>query len=310
MTSRSSDGKEATKFGEVIVQYTPARWWTPGDDRCVRCQLCPRHCRIAPGKRGWCGVRENREGTLFSLVYGYPAAVHNDPIEKKPLRRFLPGSRAFSVGTLGCNLGCVFCQNDSLSAYAPADTAAMRYVPPEELVALAVEQKCRSIAYTYNEPTIFAEYAVDTARLARRAGLKNVFVTNGFISLEAAAEIYPLIDAANVDMKGFSEDFYAAMCRGTLQPVLDSVKYFHSLPEKHLELTNLVIPGRNDAPELIDAWLDWVGENLGFEVPLHFSAYHPAYRFRSAPPTPPETLRNIERHVRERGFRYVYLGNI
>ena len=255
-------------------------------------------------------MRKNIAGVLYSLVYGYPAAIQNDPIEKKPLYHFLPGTRVFSIGTLGCNLGCIFCQNDSLSAYGPVENASHRYIAPEKIVGSALQCNCRSIAYTYNEPTVFAEYAVDTAKLARQAGLKNVFVTNGFISKEAAAEIYPYIDAANFDMKGFSEDFYNSMCKGSLHPVLESIAYFNSLPEKHLELTNLVIPEKNSSPEMIDLWLDWVEEHLGFEVPLHFSAYHPAYEFRNTPPTPPEMLYKIASHVQERGFKHVHLGNI
>ncbi len=293
-----------------MLHPTPARWWIPEENRSVRCMLCPRHCPIAEGKRGYCGVRENREGKLVSLVYGCPAALQNDPIEKKPLYHFLPRTRIFSVGTLGCNLGCVFCQNDSLSASAPRDGMNFRFFPPEELVDLALRQDCRSIAFTYNEPTVFAEYAVDTAVLAHKAGLKTVFVTNGFITPEAAAEIYPHIDAANFDLKGFSEDFYVSMCRGSLQPVLEAIKFFHRMPGKHLELTNLVIPGKNDSPEMIGRLLDWVERDLGYDVPLHFSAYHPAFQFRSAPPTPPDLLRQIGRRAAERGFRHVHLGNI
>lgn len=293
-----------------MLNRTSARWWIPEDDQAVRCLLCPRRCRIMPDKRGFCGTRENQGGELFSLVYGYPVALQNDPIEKKPLYHFLPGTRIFSVGTLGCNLGCIFCQNDSLSAYAPHDGMNLRYFKPEELVELTLQHHCRSIAFTYNEPTVFAEYAVDTAILAHQAGLKTVFVTNGFITPEAAKEIYPHIDAANFDMKGFSEDFYVSMCKGSLEPVLEAVRYFHQLPGKHAELTNLVIPGKNDSPEMIDAWLDWAEANLGYEVPLHFSAYHPAFQFRSAPPTPPDLLRSIGRHASERGFKHVHLGNI
>lgn len=294
----------------MAIKYTVARWWAKEENDAVRCQLCPKKCLIQPDKRGYCGVRKNISGTLYSLVYGCPSAMQNDPIEKKPLYHFLPGTRVFSIGTLGCNLGCIFCQNDSLSAYGPREESTPRYFKPEEIVELALRHNCRSIAYTYNEPAVFAEYAVDTARIARLNGLKNVFVTNGFISPEAAEDIYPFIDAANFDMKGFSEDFYKHMCKGSLDPVLKSIRYFHSLPGKHLEVTNLVIPGKNDSPELIDLWLDWVEENLGLEVPLHFSAYHPAYEFRTAPPTPPELLHKIADHALGRGFKYIHLGNI
>lgn len=293
-----------------MLRRTPARWWIPEGNQCVRCLLCPHQCRIAPEKRGRCGVRENQDGSLFSLVYGYPAALQNDPIEKKPLYHFLPSTRVFSVGTLGCNLRCAFCQNDSLSNQAPDDRMEMRFFTPDELIDLTLRQNCRSIAFTYNEPTVFAEYAADTAKQAHQAGLKTVWVTNGFISAEAAQELLPDIDAANIDMKGFSETFYRSLCGGSLEAVLNTIRDFHARPGKHLELTNLVIPGENDSPEMIDAWLDWVERELGYEVPLHFSAYHPACRYRNAPPTPPELLRSIGRHAQDRGFRFIHLGNI
>ncbi|MBO4630849.1 MAG: AmmeMemoRadiSam system radical SAM enzyme [Lentisphaeria bacterium] len=293
-----------------MINRSPARWWIPEDHLAVRCLLCPRKCLIAPGARGFCAVRENREGALYSLVYGQPAALQNDPIEKKPLHHFLPRTRIFSIGTMGCNLACLFCQNDSLSACAPRENMDLRFFTPSELVELALQQHCPSIAFTYNEPTVFAEYALDIAILAHQAGLKTVWVTNGFITPEAAKEIYPHIDAANIDMKGFSEDFYTSMCRGSLQPVLDAIEFFRCSLGKHVELTNLVIPGKNDSPEMIDGWLDWVERKLGFGVPLHFSAYYPAFRFRSAPPTPPQQLHEIGRHAQERGFKYVHLGNI
>lgn len=291
------------------MDHTPARWWKTENEQRVLCTLCPRKCLIAPDKRGYCGVRKNMGGALYSLVYGYPAAMQIDPIEKKPLCHFLPGTKAFSIGTLGCNLGCLFCQNDSLSDYGPREEIQQRFVTPEEIVELALKHNCRSIAYTYNEPAVFAEYAVDTARLAREAGLKNVFVTNGFITPEAAKEIYPFLDAANFDMKGFSENFYADLCKGSLAPVLESIRLFHALG-KHLEVTNLVIPGQNDSQDSIGRWLDWAEENLGFSVPLHFSAYHPAFHFRSAPPTPPALLRQIGALAQKRGFKHVHLGNI
>ena len=292
-----------------MLKRTLARWWMPEEDSFVRCLLCPRQCRIAPGKRGFCGVRENVGGSLMSVAYGYPVAMQNDPIEKKPLYHFLPGTRIFSIGTFGCNLACRFCQNDSLSRGVPQDSMDLRFRQPSEIVDLALYQRCKSIAFTYNEPSIFSEYAVDIAKLAHLAGLKTVFVTNGFISPEAAKEIYPYIDAANIDMKCFSEDFYSDLCSASLQPVLQSIEYFRNTLGHHVELTNLVIPGKNDSPELIDAWLDWVEQKLGYDVPLHFSAYFPAYLFR-IPRTSPELLRSIGRHAQDRGFRHIHLGNI
>ncbi|MBO7146580.1 MAG: AmmeMemoRadiSam system radical SAM enzyme [Lentisphaeria bacterium] len=288
-----------------------ARWWDTDhtEPAAIRCRLCPRQCLIHNGKRGFCQVRSNRNGILFADTYGYPVAIQIDPIEKKPLHHFLPGSKTFSIGTFGCNLSCSFCQNDSLSSCGYPQNPVFRKISPQELIQAAIQNGCLSVAFTYNEPTVFAEYAQDTAEEAHRHGLKTIFVTNGFITEEAAAEIYPLIDAANIDMKGFSEEFYRSMCAGRLHPVLQSIKKLYQL-EKHIELTNLVIPGKNDSTAMIDLFLDWVEQELDREIPLHFSAYHPAARFRAAPPTPPGQLRRIGQHATERGFKYVHLGNI
>lgn len=291
-----------------MTRLAPARWWSPDDAHAVRCELCPRRCRIPDGQCGYCAVRQNRGGELFSLAYGHPVSLAIDPIEKKPLARFLPRTRTFSFGTFGCNLGCIFCQNDALSrgAYVSEDLAT--FVPPEQIVGLALQHHCPSISYTYNEPTVFAEYLCDIARLAHDAGLKNVLVSNGYIADAPADELYPLIDAANIDMKGFSQTFYDKMCQASLAPVLHSLEKLHSLGV-HLEITTLIIPGQNDSPEELDAWLTWVDAHLGRETPLHFSAYHPAYRCR-IPRTPPETLHAIRDHAARRGFPNVFLGNI
>lgn len=287
-----------------------ALWWKSIDDEKTQCFLCPRNCLISPGNSGFCGVRGNRNGQLITLAYGTPVALHIDPIEKKPLAEFMPGSKTFSIGTFGCNLNCIFCQNHSLSRgkysseYSPHD-----YYSPESIVDLAEKQKCRSIAFTYNEPTVFAEYAIDIATLAKKSGLATVLVSNGFISLEAAKDLYPLIDAANIDMKGFSEDFYREMTGMSLAPVLEAIEYYYSLGN-HLELTNLVIPDKNDDMEMIDAYLDWVKTKLSTDIPLHFSAYHPAYRFNDSPPTDPKLLYRIREHAQKSGFSHIYLGNI
>ena len=285
-----------------------ARWWQSENASDVRCFLCPRHCLISPGKTGFCHVRINTNGQLRSIAYGHPVTVNIDPIEKKPLARFMPGTKTFSFGTFGCNLSCVFCQNDSLSRGEYQIRRLPQYVEPEKLVEMALQNDCQSISYTYNEPTVFAEYVIDTAIKATKAGLKNVLVSNGFITLEAAEDLYPHIDAANIDMKGFSEAFYQKLCGATINDVLESIKYFYSLG-KHLELTNLVIPGENDAPEMLEAWLDWVETNLDKNVPLHFSAYHPAYKMQTQR-TPPETIIKIRDRAIERGFKTVLNGNI
>ncbi len=286
-----------------------ANWWKPVENNTVICNLCPRHCKISPDKYGFCGVRRNDNGKLISESYGYPVALQVDPIEKKPLLEFMPRTKVFSIGTFGCNLDCVFCQNDHLSRGCyNRSTQKFDYIAPEIIVMMAQRHNCRSIAYTYNEPTVFAEYALDIAKLAKKQELANVLVSNGYISLEAARDLYPHIDAANIDMKGFSEDFYSNMTHASLSSVLEAIKYFYSLG-KHLELTNLVIPASNDSDDMINAYLDWVEKELDKNVPLHFSAYHPAHNW-NAPPTPPDTLRHIQETAEKRGFEHVYLGNV
>ena len=285
----------------------PARWWQTTENGEILCLLCPRHCHIPEGGCGYCAVRQNRNGSLYALSYGHPVSVAIDPIEKKPLACFMPHTRTLSFGTFGCNLGCVFCQNDSLSRghYSAEPT---RFVHPEEFIELAKAHNCPSISYTYNEPTVFAEYVVDIARLARKAGLKNVLVSNGFIEEDAAAELYPLIDAANIDMKGFSEDFYRRMCNASLQPVLDSLERLYRMGV-HLEITTLVIPGQNDDHRKLSDWIRWLDSHLSMEVPLHFSAYHPAYKC-NIPPTTPESLYAIQDLAIQLGCKNVFLGNI
>lgn len=286
-----------------------ARFWKRSEEDHVICTLCPRQCRIAPGGTGYCKVRQNVNGKLFSLAYGYPAALQVDPIEKKPLRHYLPGSKVFSVGSFGCNLGCVFCQNDHLSRGTYNPRSNYTCYAPEMLVELALRHGCRSIAFTYNEPTVWAEYIIDTFQLAKKANLGTVLVSNAFISREAAEALYPLTDAANFDVKGFSEKFYNEMCKASLAPVLENCEYFRSLG-KHLEITNLVIPGRNSDPAMIDALLDWVEDKLGTDTPIHFSAYFPAYIYNESPRTPPEMLYDIRAKAVERYFSRIYLGNI
>ncbi|MBO4620432.1 MAG: AmmeMemoRadiSam system radical SAM enzyme [Victivallales bacterium] len=291
-----------------MTQLSLAKWWTTLENNAVRCELCPRHCVIPENAHGYCAVRQNHSGELFSLAFGRPVSIAIDPIEKKPLARFLPGTRTFSLGTFGCNLGCIFCQNDSLSRETYTETDLGQFIPPEQLVELAQEHHCPSISYTYNEPTVFAEYVCDIARLAHAAGLKNVLVSNGFIEDQPADELYPLMDATNIDMKGFSQSFYDRMCQASLAPVLHSLEKMHSLGV-HLEITTLVIPGQNDDLEELSKWLDWVDAHLGRETPLHFSAYHPAYRCR-IPRTPPATLYAIRDLAVQYGFPNVFLGNI
>jgi len=277
------------------------------DGDCAVCGLCPRRCRIAPGKRGACQARMNRDGKLISLVYGVPAAIQNDPIEKKPFAEFMPGTRAFSIGTLGCNFFCRNCQNDSLSRGIP-EAEPRRTIPPEAIVEAALRYHCESIAFTYNEPSIWTEYTMDIAQLAHPAGLKTVLVTNGYITQEAARELYPLIDAANIDLKSMDPAFYLDNCRGNLADVLASIRLFHRLGG-HLELTTLVIPGKNDRPEDAEAVFDFAESLHDRSVVLHFSRFFPCYLMRGIPATPPETLYRIREQGAKRGFS-VRLGNL
>ncbi len=286
-------------------------WKREKNSDAVICSLCPRCCLINNGKRGFCNVRENRDGVLYSLVYGYPVALQIDPIEKKPFAEFMRGSKTFSIGTFGCNLNCLFCQNYHLSrgSFTEYQRKETQYFSPELIVELALKHNCKSVAFTYNEPSVWIEYAIDIAEKAKEKGLAVVLVSNGYISLEAAKELYPLIDAANIDMKGFSENFYRNMTNSKLEPVLNSIKYLYSL-NKHIELTNLVIPGKNDSEGMILSYLDWVKINLNKQLPLHFSAYHPMYKYKESPSTSPRILYNIRDLALKRGFENIYLGNI
>lgn len=289
----------------------PAKWYKKNENNnSVSCFLCPRNCIIKEGKSGFCGVRKNIDGVLLSLSYGYPVAMNVDPIEKKPLNEFMPGSRTFSIGTYGCNLNCIFCQNSSLSRGCYKDAGMyQQYFSPEKIVETALKYNCESIAFTYNEPTVFAEYAVDIAKIAQKHSLATVLVSNGYIRQAAAEELYPLIDAANIDMKGFSENFYKEMTDASLEPVLKAIKFYDD-SGGHLELTNLIIPGKNDDDKMIKSYLNWLDENLSRETVLHFSAYHPSYKYKESPATPKKILLRIKKTANSLGFKHVYLGNV
>ncbi len=283
--------------------------YTRLEENKLRCDLCAHRCLIPEGKRGICGVRENREGKLYSLVYGKAIATHIDPIEKKPLFNFLPGTLAYSVATVGCNMTCLHCQNADISQ-SPRETGRIigSEISPGELVAAAEESSCRSIAYTYTEPTIFFDYAFATARLARERGLKNIFVTNGYMTAEALEMISPVLDAANVDLKSFQDDFYRNICGARLQSVLDTIKRMHELGI-WLEVTTLIIPGHNDSDQELESIARYIS-GISPDIPWHVSAYYPTYRLTSAPPTPASTLRRAREIGQSAGLRYVYTGNI
>jgi len=275
----------------------------------VQCRLCAHRCLIKPEKRGICGVRENREGTLHSLVYGMIIAQNVDPIEKKPLFHLYPGSRSFSIATPGCNFRCSFCQNHEISQMPRESGQIMgRRTAPEDIVEQALKTGCRSIAYTYTEPTIYFEYAYDTARIASQKGLKNVFVTNGFMTAEALETIAPYLDAANVDLKAMSDDFYRQQCGARLQPVLDSLRKMKDLGI-WVEVTTLLIPTLNDSDGELRQIAEFI-HALGPETPWHISRFHPQYKMTGPAPTPSGAIHRAARIGRESGLCYVYSGNI
>lgn len=276
----------------------------------VRCDLCAHRCLLLPGRTGICRVRQNRDGTLYTLVYGRAAAQEIDPIEKKPLFHFFPGSVAYSIATVGCNFHCLFCQNWQLSQVVPASEPLLgEECPPELIVDRAVRSRCQSIAYTYTEPTIFFEYALDTARLAHGHGLKNVFVTNGYQTPEAVGAIRPFLDAANVDLKSFSDRYYRKVVGARLQPVLDTIRLLKSMGV-WVEVTTLVVTGRNDSEDELRAIARFLARDVGPDTPWHLSRFFPAYRLVDALPTPLSTLGRAREIGLEEGLEFVYVGNV
>ena len=286
-----------------------ARWWEPETSGRVHCFLCPRHCHIHPGQSGFCFIRVNRDGKLYSLGYAAPAALQIDPIEKKPLNHFLPGTRVFSMGTAGCNMGCFFCQNWDISK-SHQDQVHSKHVPPEEVPLLALRYRCDSIAFTYNEPTIWGEYIIDICKAAKGYGLKTVMVTNGYITYDAFHDIYDHIDAANVDLKAFTESFYGKITLTHLEPVLQTLEWLRKETKVWFEITNLMIPTLNDDPEETKRLAEWILEHLGPDVPLHFTAFHPDFKLRDKPATPATTLDRAREIARKAGLNFVYEGNI
>jgi pyruvate formate lyase activating enzyme len=281
------------------------------NDKKVKCNLCNHRCEIQDGRRGICGVRENREGTLETLVYGRIIARHIDPIEKKPLYHLMPGSLSYSVATVGCNFRCLFCQNADI-AQMPSDSKGMIAgdpFSPQDVVAAAIKGDCKSIAYTYTEPTVYFEFAFDTAKLAHEKGIQNVFVTNGYMTAEALHMINPYLDAANVDLKAFTEDFYKTYCGAKLEHVKESLKLMKSLGI-FIEVTTLLIPGLNDDKDELEKLAKFLADSLGTETPWHISRFHPTYKLTDRPPTPVETLITAREIGIKAGLKYVYTGNV
>ncbi|MDR3299465.1 MAG: AmmeMemoRadiSam system radical SAM enzyme [Candidatus Accumulibacter sp.] len=292
----------------------PARWWhsladEPGQPARIQCDLCPRDCKLQAGQRGACFVRQNVGERMVLTTYGRSSGFCIDPIEKKPLTHFHPGSSALSFGTAGCNLTCKFCQNWDISKSKDLDRL-MDTVNPDGIANAAQAYGAQSVAFTYNDPVIFAEYAIDTAAACRQRGVKTVAVTASYIHPQPAREFYAVMDAANVDLKAFTDTFYSRLCGGHLRPVLDTLVYIRHDTDCWLEITTLLLPGQNDSPAEIKALAHWVREELGPDVPLHFSAFHPSWKMNDLPPTQPSTLTLARNIAMETGLHYVYTGNV
>jgi len=294
----------------IALLHTHAtRHWHRTDDGRVQCDICPRACRLREGQHGMCFVRMAHGGEVVLTTYGRSSGFCIDPIEKKPLNHFLPGTPVLSFGTAGCNLACKFCQNWDISKSREMDTLADA-ASPDEIASAAVRLGCRSVAFTYNDPVIFHEYAIDVAQACRARGIKTVAVTAGYQNAAARAEFYRYMDAANVDLKGFTERFYERICAGGLQPVLDTLEYLHRETPVWFEITTLLIPGENDSDAELHGESTWIAEHLGLDVPVHFTAFHPDWRMLDKPPTPPATLTRARRIAREHGLHFVYTGNV
>jgi pyruvate formate lyase activating enzyme len=287
----------------------PARYWHRLDDGRIQCDVCPRDCTLRDGQRGLCFVRERVGDELVLATYGRSSGFCVDPIEKKPLNHFYPGSSVLSFGTAGCNLSCKFCQNWDISKSREMDRIADQ-ASPEAIARAALEAGARSVAFTYNDPTIFVEYAMDVADACHEVGVKTVSVTAGYMREEARRDLYAKIDAANVDLKAFTDDFYHRLTAAHLGPVLDTLRYLKHETSVWTEITTLLIPGHNDSDAEIGELSEWVARELGPDVPLHFTAFHPDYKMRDLAPTPPATLARARRIARSAGLRYVYTGNV
>ena len=305
----ASDGVKAPDARQPDDSTVSARFWHALPDGRFQCDLCPRFCKLHDGQRGLCFVRARHSDRMVLTTYGRSSGFCVDPIEKKPLNHFLPGSAVLSFGTAGCNLACRFCQNWDISKSREVQTLADAASSPT-IAAAAERLGCRSVAFTYNDPVIFHEYAIDVADACRARGIHSVAVTAGYVCPEPRAEFYRHMDAANVDLKGFTERFYDRVCSGHLQPVLDTLVYLKRETNVWFEITTLLIPGENDSEPEIEAETRWIMEHLGPDVPLHFTAFHPDWKMTDRPPTPPATLARARRIARRNGLRNVYTGNV
>lgn len=301
-TSRAQMAKKG------LIKTTLSPYYTPLGGGEIQCELCPRRCRVSPGNRGFCRVRENREGKCYSLVYGNPCVIHLDPIEKEPFFHVLPGSRSLTISTAGCSFQCKFCENWEISQAFPEDVYSYD-VPPETMVKRAVQMGARSLAYTYAEPTVFLEYLLEVATHAKEAGLLNVIHSNGFINPAPLRDLCQVLDAAHIDLKGFSETFYHELCSGEMAPVLETMKVLRA--EKiHLEITNLVIPSKNDDMATLREMFLWIKGELGADTPLHLSRFYPRHKLKKLPSTPIPTLEKARETALSCGLEYVYIGKV
>ena len=290
-------------------EHFPGRYWHRLDDGRIQCDVCPRDCKLHEGQRGLCFVRRCENNQIVLTTYGRSSGFCVDPIEKKPLNHFYPGSSVFSFGTAGCNLACKFCQNWDISKSREFDRLCDE-AGPESIARTAIDMDCRSVSFTYNDPVIFLEYAVDTAKACHALGVKTVAVTAGYIHAEARKEFFAHMDAANVDLKAFSEDFYHKLCAGNLQPVLDTLEYLKNETDVWFEITTLLIPGKNDSNEELTAMCEWIAGHLGPDVPLHFTAFHPDWKMTDIASTPVSTLNQARAIGMRAGLKYVYTGNV
>jgi pyruvate formate lyase activating enzyme len=294
----------------MTEKHLVTKYYNSLKDTQVICKLCPHNCILLNGKSGLCHTRTNIDGKIYSTVYGYPCSIHIDPIEKKPLYHFYPGKKILSFGTYGCNMFCLGCQNfDITKVDATKETIKLKHHSPEEIIKIALEKNVKFIAYTYNEPTIFFEYLIDVAKLARKKGIKNVLVSNGYINPEPLKELCKYIDATNIDIKGITENFYKEYTKTNIKPVLETIKTLHK-KKIWLELTNLIIPGMNDKTEDIKELCEWIKTNVGTEVPLHFSRFYPYYHALNISPTLPQKLKEAKNIALDTGIKYVYVGNL
>lgn len=304
-SQKKEDNKKSDKNNEFLRE---AMFYEKLKDKKVKCNLCPRGCVIGDGQVGFCRVRQNINGTLYSINWGKVVAANVDPIEKKPFFHFLPGTKSFSIALSGCNLRCRYCQNWQISQTTP-DEIDYQYIEPQKIVELAIKSGSNSIAYTYSEPIVFYEYIIDTAKIAREKGLKNVVVTAGFINKRPLENLLKYVDAIKVDLKGFNNNFYLKYTSGGLEPVLETLKTIKK-SDVWLEIVNLIIPGANDNEDDIKKLCMWIKENLGNDVPLHFTRFYPNYKMTDTPPTPPSIIIKAREIALNIGLKYVYTGNI